>query len=119
MICHVKNVTFNNMEESFVISTGQSKKIAEDCIVRIELFSITTENPSCIGQRVTIFADVEQTTKDKRLIHNKVAIASLVVGTDWDQPVDLMFNPSDRASICCEGADVEIQCIFTSHNCSN
>ncbi|EAX90013.1 hypothetical protein TVAG_300310 [Trichomonas vaginalis G3] len=103
------------MEESFIISPGKDHEIARDCLVRVEGFSVISDVSDNIGKRLNIFAEINTKTRDKREVHNKIVIASLILGKDWEHEANLMFSPSDNATLTCEGPNVDVQCIYTQH----
>ena len=96
-----------------VLRPGESFVVPSSCYVRIERFSVLEETPRLSGQRVCVMAEVETKTPDRRTVTMKAAIASLIIGKDFDQSCDLVISPSDRTVLTILGTPVPLQMLYT------
>lgn len=81
--------------------------------IRLEKFTIIKDDPQYIGQRLIILADVTTTTLDKRKINLNVAIASMIIGKEYEQNLDLILSPVDHCILTIQGPPLPIQILFT------
>jgi hypothetical protein len=96
-----------------VISPGGSFDVPATGHVRIERFSILDDHPRSDGQRVTVIADAHVPTLDRGPTGITVAVASFVIGRDYDEPVEFLIGPADRCTLRCIGVEVPVQVIYS------
>lgn len=84
-----------------------------DVYVRIERFSLLDDYPDLEGQRLSIMAHVTSPTLDGGTTQMNVAIASFLIGRDFDQSCDLIIAPTDKCTLGVVGPDVPVQIIYS------
>ena len=102
-----------NNQFAAVVKPGEVFEVASDCYTRIERFSILSDYTPFAGQRVSVMASVDAPTVDGRTVNMNVAVASFIVGRDFDQNCELVISPADKCKLSVVGAPVEMQMLFS------
>jgi hypothetical protein len=100
-------------QRAAVIPPGGSFSIPPGGHVRVERFSILDDHPSLSGRRLTVMAHVQVPTLDRGPALINVAVASFVIGRDYDQGVEFLIGPVDRCGLNCVGPAVAVQVIYS------
>jgi hypothetical protein len=79
--------------------------------IRLDRFSLLDEQPA--GERLTVMAHVRSPTTDRRTAQMDVAIASFIIGQDYDQSSDIVISPADRCVLTCLGPQVPVQLLYS------
>lgn len=102
-----------NNQFDAVIKPDDALELPSDSYVRIERFSILSDHTQFVGQRVSVMASVDAQTADGRAINMNTAIASFIIGRDFDQNCELVISPSDKCKLSLVGAPVTVQMLFS------
>ena len=102
-----------NNQFAEIIRPGSVFGVPTSYYVRIERFSILSDHTPFKGQRLCVVADVDAPTQDGRTVNMNVAVASFIIGKDFDQNCDLVVSPTDRCKLSLTGPPVEVQVLFS------
>lgn len=58
-------------------------------------------------------AHVTSPTADQRTAQIDVAIASFIIGRDYDQSSDILISPVDRCVLTCLGPQIPVQLLYS------
>ena len=93
-----------------VISSSKPFSFPQDNYKKVKSFIIVDDNELYAGQRITIMAEVRTiSVKKQKEFFQNIAIASFIVGKDFQEEVDLLFGPADNTTIKVIGPDINIQ----------
>lgn len=99
-----------------IIRGEQSFKLAGDQYIRFERFIIVDDYPEYAGQRLTIMAHVDTIGIQGNMIKMDVAIASFVIGQNYDQEANHIISAADKTVLSVVGPSIPIQVQFTLYN---
>ena len=96
-----------------ILSPNAEFQLPRDVHTRIDRFSLLPAPEVGEGHRVVVMANVTATTSDSRNVNINVAVASFIVGQDFDQQCNIIVAPSDKCVLTTLGAPVPIQILYT------
>jgi hypothetical protein len=79
--------------------------------IRLDRFSLLDDHPA--GERLTVMAHVTSPTGDQRTAQMDVAIASFIIGQDYDQSSDILISPVDTCVLTCLGPHIPVQLLYS------
>jgi hypothetical protein len=96
-----------------VIPPGGTFSIPPNSHIHLQRISIIDDCPDLSGRRLTLIAHVTSPTEDGRTVQMDVALASFILGQDYDQSTDIMFAPVDQCVITTIGPEVAVQLLYS------
>lgn len=93
-----------------MISPSKSFSFPPENYKKIKSFIVAEDNELYVGQRISIIAEVRTVSvKKQKEFFQSIAIASFIIGKDFQEDVDLLFGPADNTTIKVIGPEINIQ----------
>jgi len=101
------------LQKTDYIFTGNEYLIPNNCLLKLEKLVMVNDYPEYQGQRAIVMAHTTSKGRGKEF-KVSVAIASFIIGKDYEQNINILLNPSDQCFLELTGPNIVIQLQYST-----